>query len=110
MECPSCGHEIDPSAEVRFDDEAGVITGRGRGAYLTKTEMEVIMVLRDRYPRVVSKASLIELLYPIEADEPDMKIIDVFLCKIRQKIEGTGLGIDTLWGRGARLRYPPHEL
>jgi two-component system cell cycle response regulator CtrA len=43
-------------------------------------------------------------------DEPELKIIDVFMCKIRKKLGAASNGdnyIETVWGRGYRLREPP---
>ncbi|MGB1177535.1 MAG: winged helix-turn-helix domain-containing protein, partial [Candidatus Puniceispirillaceae bacterium] len=40
-------------------------------------------------------------------DEPEMKIIDVFICKLRRKLElagARGVSIDTVWGQGYILR------
>ena len=42
-------------------------------------------------------------------DEPDMKIIDVFISKLRKKLAGASNGkdyIETLWGQGYHLREP----
>ncbi len=41
-------------------------------------------------------------------DEPEMKIIDVFICKLRKKLAQAGAGnlIGTVWGRGYMLRDP----
>ena len=42
-------------------------------------------------------------------DEPEVKIIDVFICKLRKKIETAAGGdsfIETVWGRGYVLRDP----
>jgi two-component system cell cycle response regulator CtrA len=33
-------------------------------------------------------------------DEPEIKIIDVFVCKLRKKMEIFGVKIETIWGRG----------
>ncbi len=44
-------------------------------------------------------------------DEPEIKIIDVFICKLRKKLAGASNGkdyIETVWGRGYVLREP-HE-
>ena len=44
-------------------------------------------------------------------DEPELKIIDVFICKLRKKLSealGGDNHIDTVWGRGYVLR-DPHE-
>jgi two-component system cell cycle response regulator CtrA len=45
-------------------------------------------------------------------DEPELKIIDVFICKLRKKIaEATGGKnyIETVWGRGYKLADPDEE-
>src|SRR5207237_330051 len=42
-------------------------------------------------------------------DEPEIKIIDVFICKLRKKLAKASSGkdyIETVWGRGYRLRDP----
>jgi two-component system cell cycle response regulator CtrA len=42
-------------------------------------------------------------------DEPEIKIIDVFMCKLRKKLAGAWNGkdyIETVWGRGYVLREP----
>ena len=38
-------------------------------------------------------------------NEPQLKIIDVFLCKLRKKL-AQATGIETVWGRGYMLRDP----
>jgi two-component system cell cycle response regulator CtrA len=45
-------------------------------------------------------------------DEPEIKIIDVFICKLRKKLEDASGGvnyIETVWGRGYVLRNPEDE-
>jgi two-component system cell cycle response regulator CtrA len=42
-------------------------------------------------------------------DEPGLKIIDVFICKLRKKLANASNGkdyIETVWGRGYVLREP----
>jgi two-component system cell cycle response regulator CtrA len=42
-------------------------------------------------------------------DEPELKIIDVFICKLRKKLDAASGGqnfIETVWGRGYVLREP----
>ena len=41
-------------------------------------------------------------------DEPELKIIDVFICKLRKKLAQAGADnlIATVWGRGYVLREP----
>ena len=45
-------------------------------------------------------------------DEPELKIIDVFICKLRKKLANATNGknyIETVWGRGYVLREPSDE-
>ncbi|HEY0920612.1 winged helix-turn-helix domain-containing protein [Devosia sp.] len=39
-----------------------------------------------------------------DADGPEMKIVDVFVCKLRKKLRAADIAIDTLWGVGYGLR------
>jgi two-component system cell cycle response regulator CtrA len=45
-------------------------------------------------------------------DEPELKIIDVFICKLRKKLVASTGGqhyIETVWGRGYVLRDPSND-
>lgn len=39
----------------------------------------------------------------LDGEEPEMKIIDVFVCKLRRKIKRWGLEIGTVWGQGYQM-------
>ena len=69
-----------------------------------QTEIEARLTCLRR-GRVVSKETFLDHLYG-GIDEPEMKIIDVFICKLRKKIgretHDTAL-IETVWGRGYRV-------
>ena len=44
-----------------------------------------------------------------DLDEPEAKIIDVYVCKLRKKLANASGGLDyieTVWGRGYALREP----
>ena len=52
---------------------------------------------------------ILELLALRKMDEPELKIIDVFICKLREKLANASNGknyIETVWGRGYVLREP----
>lgn len=69
---------------------------------LTRKEAQVLGVLFRRRGSVVSKEQIMLALYSDRAgDEPEIKIVDVFTCKLRNKI-GEGL-IETVWGHGYSL-------
>ena len=64
-----------------------------------------------RKGNVVSKESFLNHLYG-GTDEPEMKIIDVFICKLRKKIkkaEARSPLIQTVWGRGYRVDIPEQK-
>jgi two-component system cell cycle response regulator CtrA len=72
---------------------------------LTSKEYQMFELLCLRKGNVVSKESFLDHLYG-GMDEPEMKIIDVFICKLRKKIEKSGAStplIQTVWGRGYRV-------
>jgi two-component system, cell cycle response regulator CtrA len=56
---------------------------------------------------VLTKEAFLNHLYG-GMDEPEMKIIDVFVCKLRKKLAQAGAGnlIGTVWGRGYMIREP----
>lgn len=72
---------------------------------LTSKEYQMFELLCLRKGNVVSKESFLDHLYG-GMDEPEMKIIDVFICKLRKKIEKSDAStplIQTVWGRGYRV-------
>jgi DNA-binding response OmpR family regulator len=102
--CPTCGKPID-FEDIRLESESGILIGRGRFATLTVKELAVFEILWDRPGKIFSKASLCDQVYSLLSDDgPVEKIIDVFVCKIRKKISGCGITIETVWGQGYRLK------
>lgn len=78
-------------------------SGGGRFACLTAQEAGVFEQLRAARGKVLSKQVLLANLYTHEADEAEIRIIDVFVCKLRKKLAPLGVEIGTAWGRGYRL-------
>lgn len=73
---------------------------------LTKHERAIAKMLYDRKGQVVRKDRIMTALYAarVTDDEiPEEKIIDVFVCKLRKKLKGTGWQIKTAWGVGYSL-------
>jgi len=53
---------------------------------------------------LVSKEQILESAYYDRADDPpEIKIVDVFICKLRKKLKPYGVQITTIWGVGYRL-------
>jgi two-component system, cell cycle response regulator CtrA len=74
---------------------------------LTTREYQLLTLLGRRQGATLTKEMVISQMYG-GMDEPKQKIIDVYVCKLRKKIV-TACGkdyIETIWGRGFRLRDP----
>ena len=77
---------------------------------LTGKEYQMLELLSLRKGTPLSKEMFLNHLYG-GIDEPEVKIIDVFICKLRKKLANASEGrnfIETVWGRGYVLREP-HE-
>jgi two-component system, cell cycle response regulator CtrA len=76
--------------------------------HLTGKEYGIMELLSLRKGTTLTKEMFLNHLYG-GMDEPEVKIIDVFICKLRKKIEQATGGdsyIETVWGRGYVLRDP----
>jgi two-component system cell cycle response regulator CtrA len=75
---------------------------------LTDKEYRMLELLSLRRGTTITKEMFLSELYG-GMDEPEIKIIDVFMCKIRKKLATASGGkdyIETVWGRGYLLREP----
>ncbi len=80
----------------------------GKTLHLTGKEYGIMELLSLRKGTTLTKEMFLNHLYG-GMDEPEVKIIDVFICKLRKKIEQATGGdsyIETVWGRGYVLRDP----
>lgn len=67
----------------------------------TRKESELLIFLSDG--RVHSKQSIHSTLYFNPDYAAEMKIVDVFICKLRRKLRGSGITIRTHWGIGYQV-------
>jgi len=80
----------------------------GMPIHLTPSEYKVLELLSLRKNSVLTKEMCLNHLYN-GLKEPEVKIIDVFICKLRKKLaEASGSSqIETVWGGGYMLRDTP---
>lgn len=72
---------------------------------LTTHEAKLLLLLSDGRPR--RKEQIHSGIYADRIDDPpEMKIIDVFVCKTRKKVEPYGIVVETIWGSGYQLSDP----
>ena len=80
----------------------------GARVHLTGKEYQMLELLSLRKGATLTKEMFLNQLYG-GLDEPGIKIIDIFICKLRKKLANASGGkdyIETLWGRGYTLREP----
>lgn len=105
--CPHCGQALPDFGGIVLDDDRFEIRFDGQASHLTGTERRVMRMLLDSGARVLRKERMFRELYWLEHDsEPEMKIVDVFVCKLRKKLKPLGLTIRTHWGVGWSLEEP----
>ena len=93
---------------VEINLDAKTVEAGGKPVHLTGKEYQVLELLSLRKGTTMSKDMFLNHLYG-GMDEPELKIIDVFICKLRKKLEqatGCRTNIETVWGRGYVLRDP----
>lgn len=85
-----------------------VVSVDDQPVYLTAKEYGILELLSLRKGTTLTKEMFLNHLYG-GIDEPELKIIDVFVCKLRKKLaQATGGShyIETVWGRGYVVRDP----
>ena len=88
--------------------DAKTVEVNGNRVHLTGKEYQMLELLSLRKGTTLTKEMFLNHLYG-GMDEPELKIIDVFICKLRKKLDAASGGksyIETVWGRGYVLREP----
>lgn len=94
--------------EVEFDPGSRIASVKGRELDLTAREAAVLELLLARPGRVVSKQAMVESLYSWD-QEASHSAIEVFVSRLRRKLDdaGAGVGVRVLRGLGYRLELQP---
>jgi DNA-binding response OmpR family regulator len=89
---------------LTFDTVGRTAAVEGRAVPLSLHETGVLEVLLHRFGHVVSKEQLVEQLYSYDK-EVSQNAIEVYVHRVRKKIDGAGVTVRTLYGRGYLLDY-----
>ena len=91
--------------DLTLDVDQHDVTAHGVRVPLTAKEFAILELLVLRRNMIMTKEAILAQLYG-GMDEPEIKIIDVFICKIRNKLTKAGLPnvISTVWGRGYTVK------
>ena len=106
----SKGHaqSVIQTADLVVNLDTKTVEVEGTRVHLTGKEYEMLELLSLRKGTTLTKEMFLNHLYG-GMDEPELKIIDVFICKLRKKLANASGGknyIETVWGRGYVLREP----
>jgi two-component system, cell cycle response regulator CtrA len=96
------------TGKLLLNMDARSVESEGRRLHVTGKEYSILELLSLRKGTTLTKEMFLDHLYG-GMDEPELKIIDVFICKLRKKLaEATGGEhyIETVWGRGYVLKDP----
>ena len=96
------------TGKLLLNMDARSVEADGRRLHVTGKEYSILELLSLRKGTTLTKEMFLDHLYG-GMDEPEVKIIDVFICKLRKKLaEATGGEhyIETVWGRGYVLKDP----
>ncbi|HEX3430391.1 MAG TPA: response regulator transcription factor [Rhizomicrobium sp.] len=109
----SKGHSqsVITTGKLTVNLDAKTVEVDGSRVHLTGKEYQMLELLSLRKGTTLTKEMFLNHLYG-GMDEPELKIIDVFICKLRKKLAAATHGdnyIETVWGRGYVLRDPAVE-
>ena len=96
------------TGRISVNLDAKTVDVGGSTVHLTGKEYQMFELLSLRKGTTLTKEMFLNHLYG-GMDEPELKIIDVFICKLRKKLAEATNGenyIETVWGRGYVLRDP----
>ena len=96
------------TGKISVNLDAKTVDAGGKTVHLTGKEYQMLELLSLRKGTTLTKEMFLNHLYG-GMDEPELKIIDVFICKLRKKLNTATDGdnyIETVWGRGYVLRDP----
>ena len=107
----SQGHSqsIIKTGKLTINLDSRAVEVDGQRLHLTGKEYAMLELLSLRKGSTLTKDMFLNHLSG-GMDEPELKIIDVFICKLRKKLSNATGGenyIETVWGRGYVLREPP---
>ena len=94
-------------AGLTFDTVERSVTVNGKTLALSTHEVGLLEVLVQRFGRVVSKEQVVEQLYSYDRGVSH-NAIEVYVHRLRKKIDGSGVTVRTQYGRGYLLDYMSH--
>lgn len=103
VNCPSCGQAVEGLTYLA-DPITLTITRGDVVIRFTKQQFMLAQALIDSYPMMITKERIYDAVFADHSGQgPEIKIVDVLICKIRPHMAKVGLIISTVWGQGYKL-------
>lgn len=96
------------TGNISLNLDSKTVLVNGYSIHLTEKEYQILELFSQRKGSTLTKEMILDHLY-VGKLEPELKIIDVFVCRIRKKLAAANDGkhhIDTVWGRGYIMNDP----
>lgn len=111
IECPCCGQMVTGKRFLIDEDAQIIVNNKGVSSRFQNKQFKLAKLLVDSFPRTVTKEQIYDNVLVDHAGEgPELKVIDVMICKIRPDMAALGLVIETVWGKGYRLLESDPEM
>jgi two-component system cell cycle response regulator CtrA len=101
-------HSVIQTDDLVVNLDTKTVEVNGARVHMTAKEYQMLELLALRKGTTLTKESFLNHLYG-GMNEPEIKIVDVFICKLRKKLANASGGkdyIETVWGRGYVIREP----
>jgi two-component system cell cycle response regulator CtrA len=103
-------HRTITCGDISIDTTNKTVFVNGTEVHLTNKEYSILELLIMKRDTLITKETFLNHLYG-GLDEPEVKIIDVFICKLRKKLASLGArqSIITVWGKGYMMKSEPAQ-
>ncbi len=89
--------------ELTVDTENMEVTHKGKPLHFTPTEFSMLSYLLKNSSRAVPRTELLPAVWGFESDS-GTRVADDTVKRLRKKLQGTGVSIETIWGYGFKIR------
>ena len=101
--CPTCGGITSRNDAPMVDLSENVLIVNGKIVKLTKRQAELVYILVKRFPKTATIEQIAAGLTGWGNEWPSDNLIKVFIYQIRERIQWSGLSIETVFGVGYKL-------
>ncbi len=89
--------------ELTVDTENMEVTHKDKPLHFTPTEFSMLSYLLKNSSRAVPRTELLPAVWGFESDS-GTRVADDTVKRLRKKLQGTGVSIETIWGYGFKIR------